>query len=100
MKEVGGAQCKGDGGYRISHTSGRKSAAVTPFSELLQKFSVRVHCGVYVTWRMRGFHVHMKVWRNCIGLAVRGVRLVRKRLPSLSGTFLALPESELSQVKR
>ena len=31
------------------------------------------------TWRSRGFHMQGGMWRNLIGLAVRGVRLVRKK---------------------
>ena len=52
------------------------------------------------TWRSHGFHMQGGMWRNFIGLAVRGVRLVRKSLPSLLGMFLDLPEFESSQVKR
>ena len=73
---------------------------MTLFSELLQEVVVQAHCGVYFTWRTRGFHVQGEKGKNFIGLAVTDVRLDRKRLMSLLGVFLSLPESKLSQVKR
>lgn len=89
-----------DDGYRILRASCRKSAAVTPFSELLLGFSIWVHCGVYVTWRSCGVHVQGARWSIFIGLAVRGGRLAAKKSADTVGTRFGSSGTQIESIKK
>ena len=66
---------------------------MTSANELLQKFSMRVLCGVYFTWCSYVLHVQGEKGRNFIDLEVIDVRFDTKKLPTLLGAFWELLEA-------
>ena len=76
------------------------SAAMTCWDALCEEVIIHDKGGFHFTWRSRGIHVHEEKGNDLIGsTAARCAEKLRKRLPTLFGSFQAHPGSELSQVK-